>query len=117
MTKYHGQLEGATMDTVDDCIMQAVMRYYARRPDLDVEGGLADQAVEVMTDSQAQYDLVFAHYLAGSISLARAAELLKLPWLDLRTRCLRLDVPLRTAPADMAEAEADAQVALTCAQS
>jgi predicted HTH domain antitoxin len=105
------------MDIVDDCIMQAVMRYYAQRPDLDVEGGLADQAVEAMTDPQAQYNLVFAHYLAGSISLARAAELLKLPWLDLRTRCLRLDVPLRTAPADMAEAEADAQVALTCAQS
>ena len=47
--------------------------------------------------------------------IMRAAELLSLSWLDLRTRCLRLDVPLRTAPADMTEAEADARVALTWA--
>lgn len=111
----HGELEAAIMDIVDYRIMRAVIHYYAQRPDLDVKGGLADQAVKVMTDSQAQYNLVFAHYLAGSISLARAAELLKLPWLDLRTRCLRLDVPLRTAPADKTEAEADSKVALTWA--
>jgi hypothetical protein len=43
--------------------------------------------------------------LAAAISLARAAELLDLPWLDLRTRCLRLDVPLR-----MAQARKDVQV-------
>jgi hypothetical protein len=41
---------------------------------------------------------IFAHHLAGSISLARAAERLVMPWLELRTRCLKLDVPLRVAP-------------------
>jgi len=51
------------------------------------------------------------HYLPAAISLPRAAELLDLPWLDLRTRCLRLDVPLRNAPADLAEAKEDVQVA------
>jgi hypothetical protein len=56
---------------------------------------------------QAQYDLILAYYLADEIGLSRAAELLGLPWLDLRTRFLRLDVPLRPAPADLSEAQAD----------
>ena len=115
LVESHGQPEAAIMDIVDYRIMRAVMRYYAQRPDLDTKGGLADQTVEDMPDPQARYNLVFAYYLAGSISLTRAAELLNLPWLDLRTRCLRLDVPLRTAPADMTEAEADAEAALTWA--
>ena len=38
-------------------------------------------------------------HLAAAISLAGAVELLDLPWLDLRTCCLRLDVPSRTAQA------------------
>jgi hypothetical protein len=105
----HGQPEAAIMDIVDYRIMRAVMHYYAQPPEIDVKMGLTDQAVESTADPQACYNLVFAYYLAGSISLARAAELLKLPWLDLRTRCLRLDVPLRTAPADMTEAEREVE--------
>jgi hypothetical protein len=101
----HGQPEAAIMDIVDYRIMRAVMHYYAQPPEIDVKAGLTDQAVQSIADPQACYNLVFAYYLAGSISLARAAELVSLPWLDLRTRCLRLDVPLRTAPADMTEAE------------
>jgi predicted HTH domain antitoxin len=64
-----------------------------------------------LVDPQARYDLVLAHYLAGAISLARAAELLDLSWLELRARCLRLDVPLRTAPADLDQARADVEAA------
>jgi len=105
----HGQPEAAIMDIVDYRIMRAVMHYYAQPPEIDLKAGLTDQAVESIADPQARCNLVFAYYLAGSISLARAAELLKLPWLDLRTRCLRLDVPLRTAPADMTEAEREVE--------
>lgn len=54
---------------------------------------------------------MMARSLADSLSLARTAELLGLTWLDLRTRCLRLDIPLRVAPVDQAEAEADVAVA------
>ena len=50
---------------------------------------------------------MLAHYLAEEISLGRAAELLDLPWIDLRTRFLRLDVPLRIGPADPDEARAE----------
>jgi hypothetical protein len=38
--------------------------------------------------------------------------LLGLTWVDLRARAIRLDVPLRTAPADAAAAQADVEAAL-----
>lgn len=85
--------------------------YYAQKPGVDVAAGLQVAEVQALDDLQACYDLVFAHYLAGSISLARAAELLGLPWLALRTRCQRLNVPLRTAPGDAEEAARDVAAA------
>jgi hypothetical protein len=107
----HGQPEVAIMDIVDYRITRAVLHYYVRQPEIDVEIGLPDQELAAHTDPQDRVNLVLAHYLAGAISLGRAAELLGLPWLDLRTRFLRLDVPLRTAPADLSEAQADIKVA------
>jgi len=107
----HGQPEVAILDIVDYRIMRAVMRYHAQKPEIDTEAGLSDEKVMAISDPQDRFDLVLAHYLAGAISLGRAAELLDLPWLDLRTRFLRLDVPLRTAPADLAEAREDVKVA------
>ena len=109
----HGQPEAAIIDINDYLIVHAVMRYYGQRPPIKIEAGLTDTQLSAQTDEQDRYDLVFAHYLAGAISLSRAAELLNLTWLDLRTRCLRLDVPLHTAPATLDEARADADLALT----
>jgi hypothetical protein len=68
--------------------------------------------VAAVKGEQERYDLIMAHYLAGAISLSRAAELLGLAWVDLRARAIRLDVPLRTAPADAAAAQADVEAAL-----
>ena len=96
---------------VDFHILRAVMRYYAYRPKIDVASGLSDATVASLAGPQNRYDQILAHYLAGAISLARTAELIGLPWLELRTRFLRLDVPLRTAPADLGEAQADVEVA------
>jgi predicted HTH domain antitoxin len=107
----HGQPEVAIMDILDYRITRAVMRYYAQQPEIDVEAGLSDQEVAAISDPQDRFNLVLAHYLAGAISLGRVAELLEFPWLDLRTRFLRLDVPLRTAPTDLTEAKADIEVA------
>jgi predicted HTH domain antitoxin len=107
----HGKPEVAILDIVDYRIIRAVMRYYAQRPEIDEQAGLPARAVEALSDPQERSTLVLAHYLAGAISLQRAAELLDLPWLDLRTRFLRLDVPLRTAPADLEEARRDVEVA------
>jgi predicted HTH domain antitoxin len=107
----HGQPEVAIMDIVDYRITRAVMRYYAQQPKIDVEEGLADQQVTSTLDPQERFNLILAHYLAGAISLGRAAELLELPWLDLRTRFQRLDVPLRVAPSNFQEALLDIEVA------
>ena len=107
----HGQPEVAIMDIVDYRITRAVMRYYAQQPEIDVEEGLADQQVTSTSDAHERFNLILAHYLAGAISLGRAAELLELPWVDLRTRFQRLDVPLRVAPSDLREARLDVEVA------
>lgn len=103
----HGEPEAALVDIIDYRILRAVMRYYAEKPEVDVEAGLPDSALQSVDDPQDRYSVVFAHYLANSISLGRAAELLDLPWLELRARCLRLDVPLRSAPGNAEEAAAD----------
>lgn len=105
--EHHGHPEVAIMDIVDYHILRALVRYYAHSPHVETGEGLSDDAVSAQSSLQAKYNLVLAHYLAEEISLGRAAELLDMPWLDLRTRCLRLDVPLRPAPADSAEAEED----------
>ena len=107
----YGEPEAALLDIVDYRILRAVMRIYAEQPEIDPDAGLSDAAVQALRDPDARYELVLGHYLAGSISLARAAELLEMPWLELRTRCLRLNVPLRGAPGDVAEASADAATA------
>ena len=88
------------------------MHHHAHPPVIDPEAGLADADVARTADPQAQYDLVLAHHVGGAISLARDAELLGLPWLDLRTRFLRLDVTLRSGPADLADARAEVDAAL-----
>ena len=112
----YGQPEVAIMDIVDYRITRAVMRYYDQRSTIDVEDGLSDGQVTSTSDPQERFNLVLAHYLAGAISLGRAAELLELPWLDLRTRFQRLDVPLRVAPTKLQEARLDVEVAETWAK-
>jgi len=107
----HGQPEVAIVDILDYRITRAVMRYYGEQPKFDVEKGLSDGQVASISDPQDRFNLVLAHYLAGAISLGRTAELLEIPWLDLRTRFQRLDVALRTAPADVQEARSDVEVA------
>jgi hypothetical protein len=108
----HGKPEAAIIDIVDYRILRAVMRYHASRPTIDADAGLAEADLPRDGEVQARYDQVMAHYLAGSISLGRAAELLGTSWLDLRTRCLRLDVPLPAVPATVAEAQADLEMAV-----
>ncbi len=105
--EHHGQPEVALIDIADYYILRAVSHYHAHSPQIQEGNGLSEEDVTAQPSFQAQYDLVLAYYLAGEISLSRAAELLDLPWLDLRTRFLRLDVPLNSSPANLAEAQAD----------
>ena len=105
--EHHGQPEVAIIDITDYFILRALAHYYTQSLPVESGAGLSDEKVAAQTLPQAQFDLILAYYLAGEISLARAADLMDLPWLDLRTRFMRLEVPLRTGPADMAEVQAE----------
>lgn len=103
----HGQAEVAIIDISDYYIMRALAHYYAHHPAIVIGNGLSDDTVTDQASFQEQYNLVMTYYLAGEISLSRAAELLDLTWLDLRTRFLRLDVPLQTASVADAQTDVD----------
>ena len=106
----HGQPEVAIIDILDYWILRSAMRFHSEPVEMEFGAGLADEAL-VGLDPQEQVAITMTHYLAGAISLGRAAELLEAPWLDLRTRFLRLDVPLRQGPADSTEAQAEVEQA------
>lgn len=99
VVEHHGQPEAAIMDIMDYYLLRAVLHYHTHSPQIDADAGLSEEAVAALASLPERVNLVIAHYLVGALSLSRAAEYLNLPWLDLRTRCLRLDIPLRTAPA------------------
>jgi prevent-host-death family protein len=94
----HGQPEAAIIDIIDYRIMRAVINYHAQEPDVNLEKHLQDQRLEIQDDPQERFNQVLAQYLAKVISLGRAAELLELPWIDLRLRFARLDVPVFVGP-------------------
>ena len=104
----HGQPEVAIIDILDYWILRAVMRVYAEPVELEPGAGLTDEALADL-DPLEKVEVTMTHYLAGAISLGRTAELLGVPWLDLRTRLLRLDVPLRQGPADSVEARTEVE--------
>lgn len=102
----HGQPEAAILDIADYYILLAAARYHTQPPQLTPDEGLSDEVVE-QRSAQDRYDLVIAHYLAGSISLSRAAELLGLPWLDLRSRLHRTGLPVRIGPENIDDLRAE----------
>lgn len=99
----HGQPEAAILDILDYRIMRAAMAYHANPMEIDPKTGFANDVIEATQDLQARFNLVLACYLAQVISLGRAAELLELPWIDLRSRFARLDVPVFVWSQDTAE--------------
>jgi predicted HTH domain antitoxin len=100
--EHHGQPEAAIMDIMDYHLLRAVLYYHTGKITINDEG-LATEVAAAQESLQEKANLIMAHYLAGAISLGRAAELLNLPWLDFRSRCLYLDIPIRVAPANADE--------------
>jgi antitoxin (DNA-binding transcriptional repressor) of toxin-antitoxin stability system len=90
----HGEPEVAIVDILDYRILRALIRFYVEPTALET-GALLAMDVNGELERNEKVEVVMTHYLAGAIELDRAAELLQTPALDLRTRFLRLDVPLR----------------------
>jgi hypothetical protein len=77
-----------------DYLLRATLHSHSHSPHIDPDQGLSNEAVVARESAQERASLVMAHYLVGAISLSPAAEL---PWLDLRSRFLCPDIPVRTA--------------------
>lgn len=107
----------ALVDLVDYRILRALAR--AQVDPIVVEQtapGLPDAIAKQAADTQALFDLVVAHYLVGTITLGRAAEVLDLPWIDLRDRFARVGIPLRLGPETPEELEIEIRNALSVGQ-
>ena len=102
----HGQPEAAILDMPDYYLLLAATRSHALSLEIDPEAGLPEEAL-LEASAQARYDQVIAHYLAGWLSLGRAAELLELPWADLRARLSRLGLPILLGPENISELQAE----------
>jgi predicted HTH domain antitoxin len=59
-------------------------------------------------DAELRWAVVVSAYMDHEINLGKAAELLGMHELELRERFTRLGIPLRIGPADVAEAQAEA---------
>ena len=108
----HGKPEAAIIDIVDYRILRVVMRYHASRPKIDASTGLSEVELTAQRGCPGMVRSGDGPLPGGKHQPGRVAELLGTSWLDLRTRCLRLDVPLPAAPATPAEAQADLEMAL-----
>jgi predicted HTH domain antitoxin len=98
LVENHGQAEVAIMDIMDFQIQRAAIKYFSKPRKLNQDIDLTDDVLESIGDEQTRCDLVIGHYLAVHISLGRAAELLNLPFDDLRSRLVRLGIPLQVGP-------------------
>jgi hypothetical protein len=76
-----------------------------------VADGLTDEQVAAVEDVQDRYSLVLGFFLAGGLSLSRAAELLGTTYLDLRIRLHRLGLPTFQGPQTIEEAREEVAAA------
>lgn len=112
----HGQAEVAIMDIIDYRILRAVASYSAAALTTNSGHLVSEQAVYAYVDEQVRYNQVLGAYLAETISLGRAAELLDLPVIDLRFRFARLELPLRLGAATHDELTQEVEQASTWEQ-
>jgi len=99
----HGQAEVAIIDILDFQIQRAAINYFSKPQKFSHDMDITDEVLASLNDEQARCDLIIGHYLAVHISLGRAAELLNLPFDDLRGRLVRLGVPLQGGPESVDE--------------
>jgi hypothetical protein len=87
------------IDQVDRQILEAAIRYFRVNPTLDPKTDLVGEKVAGLSD-QERFDLAVASYLAEEASLSRVAELVAIPWVELRQRFQSLGLPRWAAPED-----------------
>lgn len=95
----------ATADTMQGWEIEQLFKLHERQPEL-----LA-QAIRrlVQDDDDIRWSLVVGAYRDEQINLGKAAELLGLSEIQLRQRFVKLGIPLRVGPVDLAEARAEVE--------
>ena len=102
----HGQPEAIVVDVVDYLILRALAYYHAGKwPPLDPDGPRSEEFAGL--SDQQRYNRAMQYYLSEQCSTGRMAELLQIPWIDMRERFNRLGVPLFLGPATIEEARAE----------
>jgi predicted HTH domain antitoxin len=99
----HGQPEAALMDIVDFQFQRAAMQYFGYPQKFEEDIEISPTMLEALPDEQARYDLVLGHYLSLHLSLAKAGELLGMTTHEIRSRLVRLGIPLRLGPTSIDE--------------
>jgi len=99
----HGQPEAALMDIVDFQFQRAAMQYFGNPQKFEEDIEISPAMLEALPDEQARYDLVLGHYLSLHLSLAKAGELLGMTSHEIRSRLVRLGIPLRVGPTTVDE--------------
>ena len=111
----HRQPKVAIVDVLDYLILRAVAHSHAgNQPALDANG--PSNAEFASLTEQDRYNRAMDYYLAEACSTGRMAELLQIPWAEMRERFNRLGVPLFLGPTTIEEAREDAANARKWAQ-
>ncbi|MEI6290461.1 MAG: hypothetical protein WCP19_08520 [Chloroflexota bacterium] len=106
----HGQPEVAIVDVIDYLILRAVTFYHSGVPSPLDPDGPTDKEFKKLS-LQARYNRAMDYYLAEACSTGRMAELLQIPWLELRERFNRLGVPLFLGPRTIQEGREEGMAA------
>lgn len=99
----HGQPEAALMDIIDFQLQRAAMEYLGNPQKFEADNELSPEILNALPNEQARYDLVLGHYLSVHLSLAKAGELLGMTSHEIRSRLVRLGIPLRVGPSSADE--------------
>jgi predicted HTH domain antitoxin len=85
--------------------LQQINKLSQQRPEL------VNRAIQrlIESDEDLRWVIAISAYQSGDISLAKTAELLGLHALALRTRFLKLGIPIRLGPGTLEEAKAEVE--------
>jgi predicted HTH domain antitoxin len=94
-----------TADAVQDWEIEQLFKLSERQPEL-----MAQAIRRLMQDDEhIRWSVVVGAYRDEQINLGKAAELLGVSEVKLRQRFIKLGIPLRIGPADLAEARAEVE--------
>ena len=103
----HGRPEIAMLDILDYRLMQAALRFFSQPAETDFGPAVISEEPTPYLLKSEMVDKVLGQYLAGAISLGRAAEVIGIPWIALRERFLRLDIPVHVGPESLEDARTE----------